>query len=66
MACNVNNYGIFLLHVATHDTLSNYATAVSKYVSVKSGDKLTFEWYHDSRNDDIIASSHYGPIQVCS
>lgn len=33
-------------------------------MSVKSGDKLTFEWYHDARNDDIIAASHHGPIQV--
>lgn len=33
-------------------------------MSVQSGDKLTFEWYHDSRNDDIIATSHKGPIQV--
>ncbi|KAL0953275.1 hypothetical protein HGRIS_004525 [Hohenbuehelia grisea] len=37
---------------------------VSNYVSVKNGDKLTFEWYHDSRNDDIIALSHKGPVQV--
>ncbi|QRV94311.1 glycoside hydrolase family 61 protein [Ceratobasidium sp. AG-Ba] len=37
---------------------------VGKYLSVKSGDTLTFEWYHDSRNDDIIASSHKGPVQV--
>ncbi|KAJ7589027.1 glycoside hydrolase family 61 protein [Mycena floridula] len=38
--------------------------AVPKSVSVNSGDKLTFEWYHDTRADDIIASSHHGPIQV--
>ncbi|KAJ3571920.1 hypothetical protein NP233_g3444 [Leucocoprinus birnbaumii] len=37
---------------------------VSRRVSVKSGDKLTFEWYHDSRGDDIIAASHHGPVQV--
>ncbi|KAF5373265.1 hypothetical protein D9615_007473 [Tricholomella constricta] len=37
---------------------------VPKTLSVKSGDKFTFEWYHSSRNDDIIASSHKGPVQV--
>ncbi|KAG8922319.1 hypothetical protein FRC02_011945 [Tulasnella sp. 418] len=37
---------------------------VSRTLSVKSGDKFTFEWYHDSRGDDIIASSHKGPIVV--
>jgi hypothetical protein len=35
--------------------------AVSKTLSVKAGDKYTCEWYHDSRSDDIIASSHKGP-----
>ncbi|KZW00645.1 glycoside hydrolase family 61 protein [Exidia glandulosa HHB12029] len=38
--------------------------AVSRFVSVKSGDQLTFEWYHDARNDDIIDKSHKGPVQV--
>ncbi|KAF9453606.1 lytic polysaccharide monooxygenase [Macrolepiota fuliginosa MF-IS2] len=38
--------------------------AVPRRVSVNAGDKLTFEWYHDSRNDDIIAVSHKGPVQV--
>ncbi|KAF8609081.1 glycoside hydrolase family 61 protein [Ceratobasidium sp. AG-I] len=38
--------------------------AVSRTLSVKSGDTVTFEWYHASRNDDIIASSHKGPVQV--
>ncbi|RDB23534.1 Endo-beta-1,4-glucanase D [Hypsizygus marmoreus] len=37
---------------------------VPKTVSVKSGDKLTFEWYHSTRNDDIIAASHHGPVLV--
>ncbi|TFK39956.1 glycoside hydrolase family 61 protein [Crucibulum laeve] len=37
---------------------------VPKSVSVKSGDELTFEWYHDTRDDDIIASSHHGPVAV--
>ncbi|KAG5638292.1 hypothetical protein H0H81_000817 [Sphagnurus paluster] len=38
--------------------------AVPKTVSVKSGDKVTFEWYHDNRNDDIIHPSHKGPVLV--
>ncbi|KAJ3517764.1 hypothetical protein NLJ89_g313 [Agrocybe chaxingu] len=38
--------------------------AVSRTISVKAGDTVTFEWFHDFRNDDIIASSHKGPISV--
>jgi len=38
--------------------------AVGRTLDVKAGDKFTFEWYHDYRNDDIIASSHKGPISV--
>jgi lytic cellulose monooxygenase (C1-hydroxylating) len=38
------------------------STAVSEFLSMAAGDSLSFEWYHDSRNDDIIASSHKGPI----
>ncbi|KAI5811540.1 glycoside hydrolase family 61 protein [Peziza echinospora] len=37
---------------------------VSKYVEVKAGDKITFEWYHDYRGDDIIETSHKGPVMV--
>lgn len=40
----------------------NGGTAMSKFVSMAAGDKLTFEWYHDNRADDIIAASHKGPI----
>ncbi|KAE8155248.1 glycoside hydrolase [Aspergillus avenaceus] len=48
MTCNVNN------------------VETAKTLSVKSGDKITFEWHHDSRSesDDIIASSHKGPVMV--
>ncbi|KAE8369734.1 putative endo-beta-1,4-glucanase D [Aspergillus caelatus] len=48
MTCNVNN------------------KATAKTLEVKAGDKITFEWHHDSRSesDDIIASSHNGPILV--
>ncbi|KAF8889380.1 glycoside hydrolase family 61 protein [Infundibulicybe gibba] len=37
---------------------------VPKAVPVIPGDQLTFEWYHDTRDDDIIASSHHGPVAV--
>ncbi|KAH9475835.1 putative endo-beta-1,4-glucanase D [Psilocybe cubensis] len=37
---------------------------VPQTVPVKAGDKLTFEWFHNTRGDDIIASSHKGPILV--
>ncbi|PYH76780.1 hypothetical protein BO82DRAFT_358825 [Aspergillus uvarum CBS 121591] len=40
--------------------------AAAKTLSVKGGDVVTFEWHHDSRDasDDIIASSHKGPVMV--
>ncbi|KAF9005986.1 glycoside hydrolase family 61 protein [Cyathus striatus] len=37
---------------------------VPQSIPVEAGDELTFEWYHDERDDDIIASSHHGPIAV--
>ncbi|KAG5638421.1 hypothetical protein H0H81_012752 [Sphagnurus paluster] len=37
---------------------------VGTTLSVKAGDKVTFEWYHNTRNDDIIDGSHKGPVQV--
>lgn len=40
----------------------NGAKAVSDFVSVAAGDKFSFEWYHDNRDDDIIDASHQGPI----
>ncbi|KAJ8106863.1 hypothetical protein OPT61_g9260 [Boeremia exigua] len=38
----------------------------SKSITVKGGDKIAFQWHHDSNSasDDIIASSHKGPIIV--
>lgn len=50
--------------VTSADLVCNVAgaTAAPSFVSAAAGDKLTFEWYHDSRSDDIIASSHKGPI----
>ncbi|PKY07095.1 hypothetical protein P168DRAFT_315618 [Aspergillus campestris IBT 28561] len=40
--------------------------AAAKTLPVKAGDKVTFEWHHDKRDasDDIIASSHLGPVMV--
>ncbi|KAL4786584.1 glycosyl hydrolase family 61-domain-containing protein [Aspergillus varians] len=44
----------------------NGKTAAAKTLEVAGGDKITFEWHHDSRSssDDIIASSHLGPVMV--
>ncbi|KAL5357344.1 glycosyl hydrolase family 61-domain-containing protein [Aspergillus floccosus] len=44
----------------------NGQTAAAKTLSVKAGDKVTFEWHHNSRDasDDIIATSHLGPVMV--
>jgi cellulase len=44
----------------------NGGTAAAGSVKVKAGDKFTFEWHHDSvsASDDIIASSHHGPIMT--
>lgn len=38
--------------------------AVASSVSVKGGDTVTFEWFHDNRRDDIISLSHKGPVTV--
>lgn len=40
----------------------NGGTPGSAFVSAAAGDTITMEWYHDNRADDIIASSHKGPI----
>ncbi|KAL1900765.1 hypothetical protein Cpir12675_000779 [Ceratocystis pirilliformis] len=40
----------------------NGGKAVPEFVSAAAGDKITFEWYHDNRADDIIAASHKGPL----
>lgn len=46
------------------DLVCNVAggTPVTDFVSAAAGDSITFEWYHDNRGDDIIASSHKGPV----
>lgn len=39
-------------------------TPAPQFVSAAAGDTVQFEWYHNTRNDDIIDASHKGPIQV--
>lgn len=50
--------------VTSPDLVCNVAggTPGSAFVSAAAGDKVTLEWYHDNRGDDIIASSHKGPL----
>ncbi|KAK0714089.1 glycosyl hydrolase family 61-domain-containing protein, partial [Lasiosphaeria miniovina] len=40
----------------------NGGRAVSSFVKAAAGATLTFEWFHDNRNDDIIDGTHKGPI----
>jgi cellulase len=40
----------------------NGGKAASSFVSAAAGDTLTFEWYHNTRGDDIVDLSHKGPI----
>ncbi|KAK0610709.1 glycosyl hydrolase family 61-domain-containing protein [Bombardia bombarda] len=40
----------------------NGGKEVPSFVEAAAGAKLEFEWFHDNRNDDIIADSHKGPI----
>jgi len=36
----------------------------TKTLDVKGGDKITIEWAHNTRGDEVIAESHKGPVQV--
>ncbi|KAK4120594.1 lytic polysaccharide monooxygenase [Parathielavia appendiculata] len=40
----------------------NGAKAAGSFIQAAAGDTLSFEWYHNFRNDDIIDGSHKGPI----
>lgn len=40
----------------------NGGKAAPKFAKAAAGDELTFEWYHNTRGDDIIDGSHKGPI----
>lgn len=42
----------------------NGAKAAPRFVTAAVGDKISIEWYHNRRQDDIIAASHKGPINV--
>jgi cellulase len=56
-----------VLDVTSKDIECNVAgVKASKSIAISGGDELTFQWYHDtnSASDDIIASSHKGPIMV--
>ncbi|KAK1757045.1 endo-beta-1 4-glucanase D [Echria macrotheca] len=41
---------------------TNGGEAAPSFVKAAAGDRLTFEWQHDNRGDDIIDPSHVGPI----
>jgi cellulase len=42
----------------------NGGNAAAKFVEVAGGDKITFEWHHNTNDasDDIIDGSHKGPV----
>ncbi|ROT37064.1 hypothetical protein SODALDRAFT_334132 [Sodiomyces alkalinus F11] len=40
----------------------NGANPAPAFVEAAAGDTLSFEWYHNTRDDDIIDGSHLGPI----
>lgn len=40
----------------------NGGKAAPEFLKAAAGDTLSFEWYHDNRDDDIIDGSHQGPI----
>jgi len=49
MTCNVNNRGKILNEIDKNslELRFSYPPVVPRTISVKSGDKVTFEWYHD-------------------
>lgn len=40
----------------------NGGNPAPSFVEAAAGDTLSFEWYHNTRDDDIIDGSHLGPI----
>ncbi|OHE93270.1 glycosyl hydrolase family 61 [Colletotrichum orchidophilum] len=42
----------------------NGAKAQTGFVKAAAGDEFQFEWYHNSRGDDIIDLSHKGPVST--
>ncbi|PSN65497.1 hypothetical protein BS50DRAFT_497298 [Corynespora cassiicola Philippines] len=55
-----------VVDVSSKDMTCNVggSTAAPKTIEVKGGDKITFEWHHNTRDaaDDIIDGSHKGPV----
>ncbi|KAG8742409.1 hypothetical protein FRC10_001543 [Ceratobasidium sp. 414] len=51
--------------VTSKDIICNVDNSpVPQTVEVSAGDQLTIEWFHSTRNDDIIDPSHKGPVMV--
>ncbi|QPC79729.1 hypothetical protein HYE68_010481 [Fusarium pseudograminearum] len=40
----------------------NGGKAAPKFATAAAGDEVAFEWYHNTRGDDIIDGSHKGPV----
>ncbi|KAL2870137.1 putative endoglucanase [Aspergillus lucknowensis] len=57
-----------VMDVTSSDMTCNVGgdSPVAKTLDVKSGDKVTFEWHHATRDDsdDIIDLTHLGPVLV--
>ncbi|KAF2257988.1 hypothetical protein CC78DRAFT_538136 [Lojkania enalia] len=51
---------------STDMTCNKNNAATAKTLEIKGGDQITFEWHHNDRSDadDIIASSHLGPVMT--
>ncbi|EEB92518.1 hypothetical protein MPER_08960 [Moniliophthora perniciosa FA553] len=64
MECNVNNHGTTFSFFLRHGLMKRNLKEAPQWIDVKGGDTLTFEWYREKRNDNIIATSHHGPVQV--
>jgi len=51
--------------VTSKDIICNVNNSpVPQTIEVSAGDQLTIEWFHSTRNDDIINPSHKGPVMV--
>ncbi|KAF1843886.1 carbohydrate-binding module family 1 protein [Cucurbitaria berberidis CBS 394.84] len=56
-----------LVDVTSKDMECNVASVkATSAITAAGGDEITFEWHHDNNqaSDDIIATSHHGPILV--
>ncbi|KAG9085706.1 hypothetical protein FS749_004213 [Ceratobasidium sp. UAMH 11750] len=51
--------------VTSKDIICNVNNSpVPQTLEVSAGDQITMEWFHGTRNDDIIDKSHVGPVMV--